>query len=295
MSYFGTSAKFIDSVRKGGLRPIETHDLSTVRVISSTGSPLAPENFRFVYDAIKRDVHLASISGGTDIVSCFVLGIPTKPVYGGQIQGPGLGMDIGVFDDDGRSLNSGKGELVCKRPFPSMPLMFWNDPDGTKYRAAYFERYRNIWCQGDFAQWTDHGGIMIHGRSDTTLNPGGVRIGTAEIYNQIERLDEILDSICIGQEWDGDVRVILFVVLKPGIVLDELLEKTIRRIIRTGASPRHVPAKIISVSSVPRTKSGKLAEIAVRDVVHGRAVKNQEALSNPEVLELYRNLKNLLE
>lgn len=295
MSYFGTSAKFIDSVRKAGLRPIETHDLSTVRMISSTGSPLAPENFRFVYDAIKREVHLASISGGTDIVSCFVLGIPTKPVYGGQIQGPGLGMDVDVFDVEGRSLNCGKGELVCKSPFPSMPLMFWNDPDETKYRSAYFERYRNTWCQGDFAQWTDHGGIMIHGRSDTTLNPGGVRIGTAEIYNQIERLDEVLDSICIGQEWDGDVRVILFVVLKPGVALDELLEKTIRTIIRTGASPRHVPEKIISVSSVPRTKSGKLAEIAVRDVVHGRIVQNQEALSNPEVLENYRYLRKLLE
>jgi acetoacetyl-CoA synthetase len=295
MTYFGTSAKFIDAVRKSGLRPIDTHDLSTVRVISSTGSPLAPENFRFVYDGIKRDVHLASISGGTDIVSCFVLGVPVKPVYVGEIQGAGLGMAVDVFDDDGRPVRGEKGELVCTRAFPSMPLMFWNDPDGAKYRAAYFERFDNIWCHGDFAEWTGHGGIIIHGRSDATLNPGGVRIGTAEIYNQVEQMEEVLEAICIGQDWDGDVRVVLFVRLAEGVALDEALEKRIKAKIRTGASPRHVPARIVAIADIPRTKSGKITELAVRDVVHGRAVKNKEALVNPEALDLYRDLPALRE
>jgi acetoacetyl-CoA synthetase len=295
MSYFGTSAKFIDAVRKSGLRPIETHDLSTVRVISSTGSPLAPENFRFVYDGIKRDVHLASISGGTDIVSCFVLGVPLKPVYVGEIQGPGLGMAVDVFDDDARPVKGEKGELVCTRAFPSMPLMFWNDADGTKYRSAYFERFDNIWCHGDFAEWTEHGGIIIHGRSDATLNPGGVRIGTAEIYNQVEQMEEVTEAICIGQDWDGDVRIVLFVRLAPGVALDEVLEKKIRTRIRAGASPRHVPARIVPVADIPRTKSGKITELAVRDVVHGRTVKNKEALVNPEALDLYRDMPALRE
>ena len=293
MTYFGTSAKFIDSVRKAGLRPGETHDLSSVRVISSTGSPLAPECFRFVYDAIKADVHLASISGGTDIVSCFVLGIPTKPVWIGEIQGPALGMAVDVWDDDGRPVKGEKGELVCTRPFPSMPIMFWNDAGGSKYRAAYFERFDNVWCHGDFAEWTAHGGMIIHGRSDATLNPGGVRIGTAEIYNQVEQLEEIAEAICIGQDWQDDVRVVLFVRLADGVVLDEALERTIRAKIRTGASPRHVPAKIVAVADIPRTKSGKITELAVRDVVHGRAVKNREALANPEALDLYRDLPAL--
>ena len=295
MTYFGTSAKFIDAVRKAELRPIETHDLSTVRVISSTGSPLAPENFRFVYDGIKADVHLASISGGTDIAACFVLGVPLKPVYVGELQGPGLGMATDVFDDEGRPVKGEKGELVCTRAFPSMPLMFWNDPDGAKYRAAYFERFDNIWCHGDFAEWTEHGGMIIHGRSDATLNPGGVRIGTAEIYNQVEQMEEVAEAICIGQDWDGDVRVVLFVRLADGVVLDEGLERKIRAKIRAGASPRHVPAKIVAVADIPRTKSGKITELAVRDVVHGRAVKNQEALVNPEALELYRDLAVLRE
>ncbi|RIK83941.1 MAG: acetoacetate--CoA ligase [Hyphomicrobiales bacterium] len=295
MTYFGTSAKFIDAVRKSGLRPIETHDLSSVRVISSTGSPLAPENFRFVHDGIKADVHLASISGGTDIVSCFVLGVPTKPVHIGEIQGPGLGMAVDVLDDEGRPVKGEKGELVCTRAFPSMPLMFWNDPEGAKYRAAYFERFDNIWCHGDFAEWTPHGGIVIHGRSDATLNPGGVRIGTAEIYNQVEQMEEIAEAICIGQDWDGDVRVVLFVRLAQGVALDEALEKKIRAKIRTGASPRHVPAKIVAVADIPRTKSGKITELAVRDVVHGRTVKNKEALVNPEALELYRDIPALRE
>ena len=293
MTYFGTSAKFIDAVRKSGLRPIETHDLSAVKVISSTGSPLAPENFRFVYDGIKRDVHLASISGGTDIVSCFVLGVPLKPVWIGEIQGPGLGMAVDVYDDDARPVRGEKGELVCTKAFPSMPLMFWNDPDGAKYRAAYFERFDNIWCHGDFAEWTEHGGMIIHGRSDATLNPGGVRIGTAEIYNQVEQLEEVAEAICIGQDWEGDVRVVLFVRLAEGVALDEALEKKIRIAIRTGASPRHVPAKIVPVADIPRTKSGKITELAVRDVVHGRTVKNKEALVNPEALELYRDMPQL--
>ncbi|MEO5321838.1 acetoacetate--CoA ligase [Mesorhizobium sp. CC13] len=293
MTYFGTSAKFIDSVRKAGLRPIASHDLGAVRTLSSTGSPLSPEDFQFVYDGIKRDVHLASISGGTDIVSCFVLGVPTEPVWTGEIQGAGLGMAVDVWDDAGRPVRGEKGELVCTRAFPSMPVGFWNDAGGEKYHAAYFDRFDNVWCHGDFAEWTAHGGLVIHGRSDATLNPGGVRIGTAEIYNQVEQLPEILEALCIGQDWDGDVRVVLFVRLAPGVALDADLEKRIRTKIRTGASPRHVPAKIVAVSDIPRTKSGKITELAVRDIVHGRPVKNKEALANPEALELYRDVEEL--
>jgi acetoacetyl-CoA synthetase len=280
-------------VRKSGLAPRATHDLSSLRLVASTGSPLSPEGFTFVYDGIKPDVHLASISGGTDIVSGFVLGIPLNPVWRGEIQGPGLGLAMDVWDEDGRPARGEKGELVCTRAFPSMPVMFWNDPDGAKYRAAYFERFDNVWCHGDFAEWTSHGGIVIHGRSDATLNPGGVRIGTAEIYNQVEQLEEVAEALCIGQDWDDDVRVVLFVRLAPGKVLDDALEKTIKTKIRTGASPRHVPAKIIAVADIPRTKSGKIVELAVREVVHGRPVKNQEALANPEALELFANLEAL--
>ncbi|GLS34320.1 acetoacetyl-CoA synthetase [Mesorhizobium albiziae] len=293
MTYFGTSAKFIDSARKAGLKPIKTHDLSTIRTVSSTGSPLSPEGFAYVYEAIKKDVHLASISGGTDIVSCFVLGVPIEPVWVGEIQGPGLGMAVDVWDDDGKPVRGEKGELVCTKAFPSMPVMFWNDPDGKKYHAAYFERFDNVWCHGDFAEWTGHGGIIIHGRSDATLNPGGVRIGTAEIYNQVEQLPEVLEAICIGQDWDGDVRVVLFVRLAAGITLDESLDKKIKAKIRSGASPRHVPARIVAVADIPRTKSGKITELAVRDMVHGRPVKNKEALANPEALELFRDLEAL--
>ncbi|PWK65300.1 acetoacetate--CoA ligase [Aminobacter sp. AP02] len=293
MTYFGTSAKFIDSVRKAGLRPIASHDLSTVRTISSTGSPLSPEDFQFVYDGIKRDIHLASISGGTDIMGCFVLGVPTEPVWVGEIQGPGLGMAVDVWDDNGHPVRGEKGELVCTKAFPTMPIGFWNDADGKKYHAAYFERFDNIWCHGDFAEWTAHGGMVIHGRSDATLNPGGVRIGTAEIYNQVEQMPEILEAICIGQDWDDDVRVVLFVRLATDIVLDEELEKRIRTKIRTGASPRHVPARIVAITDIPRTKSGKITELAVRDIVHHRAVKNKEALANPEALELYRDIPAL--
>ena len=290
---FGTSAKFIDAVRKAGLEPVKTHDLSSVTTITSTGSPLAPENFDFVYSGIKHDVHLASISGGTDIAACFVLGIPTQPVWKGEIQGPGLAMATEVWDDDGDPISSGKGELVCTMPFPSMPVMFWNDPDGAKYHSAYFERFDNVWCHGDFAEWTEHGGMIIHGRSDATLNPGGVRIGTAEIYNQVEQMEEVLEALCIGQEWDDDTRVVLFVRLAEGINLDEVLTKRIKTKIRTGASPRHVPAVIVPVADIPRTKSGKITELAVRDIVHGRAVKNQEALANPEALDLYRDIPAL--
>ena len=293
MTLFGTSAKFIDAVAKSGLVPMSSHDLSTVRLMTSTGSPLAPESFSFVYEKIKHDIHLASISGGTDIVACFVLGVPIKPVYKGEIQGPGLGLDVQVWSEDGRPIREGKGELVCARPFPTMPVMFWNDPDGAKYRAAYFERFDNIWCHGDFAEWTPHGGLIIHGRSDATLNPGGVRIGTAEIYAQVEQIPEVLEALAIGQTWDNDVRVVLFVRLAEGASLDADLEKRIKTQIRSGASPRHVPSKVVAVADIPRTKSGKITELAVRDVVHGREVKNKEALANPEALDFYRDLPQL--
>jgi len=293
MTYFGTSAKFIDTLRKSGLKPIDSHDLSTVRTVSSTGSPLSPEDFVFVYEGIKRDVHLASISGGTDIVSCFVLGVPTEPVWSGEIQGPGLGMAVDVWNDAGQSVRQEKGELVCTKAFPSMPVAFWNDSDGKKYHAAYFERFDNVWCHGDFAEWTEHGGMIIHGRSDATLNPGGVRIGTAEIYNQVEHMPEIAEALCIGQDFDHDVRVVLFVRLAAGVVLDDDLEKRIRLKIRAGCSPRHVPAKIVAVADIPRTKSGKITELAVRDIVHGREVKNKESLANPQALDLFRDLAQL--
>ncbi|HQF30066.1 MAG TPA: acetoacetate--CoA ligase [Hyphomicrobiales bacterium] len=293
ISVFGTSAKFIDAVKKAGIRPRDTHDLSTVRLITSTGSPLAAEGFDFVYDAIKPGVHLASISGGTDIAACFVLGIPLKPVWRGEIQGPALGMASDVWDENGNPVTGEKGELVCTRAFPSMPVQFWNDEGGAKYRAAYFERFPGVWCHGDFAEWTEHGGMIIHGRSDATLNPGGVRIGTAEIYAQVEQLPEILESIAIGQSWDNDVRIVLFVRLAEGVVLDEALEKKIRTRIRDGASPRHVPARIVAVADIPRTKSGKITELAVRDIVHGRPIGNREALANPEALDLYRDIAEL--
>ena len=294
MTYLGTSAKFIDTLRKSGLRPIDSHDLSSVRTVSSTGSPLSPEGFAFVYDGIKKDVHLASISGGTDIMACFVLGVPVEPVWSGEIQAAGLGMAVDVWDDEGRPVRQEKGELVCTMAFPSMPIAFWNDPGGEKYRAAYFERFPGVWCHGDWAEITAHGGIVIHGRSDATLNPGGVRIGTAEIYRQVEQLDEILESVVIGQHWEHDERIVLFVKLRDGLALDEDLRHRICRRIRENTTPRHVPARIVQVTEVPRTKSGKIVELAVRDVVHGRAVRNIEALANPEALEQYRNRKELL-
>ncbi len=292
-TFFGTSAKFIDSVKKADLHPSRTHDLSAVRTIASTGSPLAPESFEFVYSDVRPDVHLASISGGTDICACFAIGVPTLPVHKGELQAPGLAMAVDVVDEAGRPVRGEKGELVCTRPFPSMPVMFWNDPEGAKYRAAYFERFPGIWCHGDFAEITPTGGFVIYGRSDATLNPGGVRIGTAEIYAQVEQIPEVLEALAIGQEWDGDVRVVLFVRLAEGVELTEELAKAIRTKIRTGASPRHVPARIVAVEDIPRTKSGKITELAVRDVVHGRPVKNKEALANPDALDLYLDLPDL--
>ncbi|NNF76433.1 MAG: acetoacetate--CoA ligase [Rhizobiales bacterium] len=294
MTIFGTSAKFIDAVKKTGWEPKTTHSLETVRMMCSTGSTLAPESFDFVYDSIKSDIHLASMSGGTDICGCFVAGNPMGPVYRSEIQANGLGMGTNVYDDDGNPCPAGvKGELVCDKAFPSMPLMFWNDPDGAKYHAAYFDRFDNVWCHGDFAEWTENGGMVIHGRSDATLNPGGVRIGTSEIYAQVEKLSEVIEGLCIGQSWDDDTRIVLFVRLADGVTLDEELTKKIKSQIRTGASPRHVPGVVVAVDDIPRTKSGKITELAVRDVVHGREVKNKEALANPEALDLFKNIHEL--
>jgi acetoacetyl-CoA synthetase len=293
MTIFGTSAKFIDAVNKGGLEPAKSHSLSSVKTMLSTGSPLVPESFDFVYQKIKTDLCLASIAGGTDIVGCFVLGNPVLPVYRGEIQCRGLGLKVEVWDDDGRPLLGEKGELVCTAPFPSMPVGFWNDPDGARYRAAYFERFPNVWCHGDYVALSEHGGMIIYGRSDAVLNPGGVRIGTAEIYRQVEQLSEVVEALVIGQDWDNDVRVVLFVRLQPGHTLDENLIKKIKTQIRQNATPRHVPAKIVEVSDIPRTKSGKIVELAVREVVHNRPVKNQEALANPEALALFKNRPEL--
>ncbi len=290
---FGTSAKFIDACNKAGIRPKDSFDLSALRTICSTGSPLVAEGFDYVYDAVKGDLCLSSISGGTDIISCFVLGNPIGPVWRGEIQARGLGLKVEVWDEDGRPVVGEKGELVCAAPFPSMPIGFWNDAQGAKYHAAYFERFPNVWCHGDYVELTEHGGMIIYGRSDAVLNPGGVRIGTAEIYRQVEQLPEILESIVVGQGWDGDVRVVLFVRLQPGVALDDALQMRIRAQIRANTTPRHVPARIVAISDIPRTKSGKITELAVRDVIHGRKVKNKEALANPEALELYRDLAEL--
>jgi acetoacetyl-CoA synthetase len=297
MTHFGTSAKFIDAIAKIDLKPKETHRLERLRAILSTGSPLVAEGFDYVYRNIKDDLCLSSISGGTDIVSCFVLGNPMAPVWRGEIQCKGLGMAIEVFDEQGRALEGQKGELVCTRPFPSMPVGFWNDPDGAKYHAAYFEKYPNVWRHGDWCEVTAHGGIVIYGRSDAVLNPGGVRIGTAEIYRQVEQVEEVLESIVIGQDWPPqkpeDVRVVLFVKLKDGVQLDDALANRIKKRIRDNTTPRHVPAKILQVTDIPRTKSGKIVELAVRDVVHGRQVKNVEALANPEALAHFRERREL--
>ncbi|BBK35395.1 acetoacetate-CoA ligase [Allostella sp. ATCC 35155] len=295
MTLFGTSAKYIDALAKAGLEPGTTHDLATVRTITSTGSPLAPEGFEYVYRSVKTDVCLSSISGGTDIISCFALGNPIGPVWAGELQVRGLGMAVAVYDDEGRPVRGEKGELVCTAPFPSMPIHFWNDPDGAKYRAAYFERFPGIWCHGDYVELTEHDGLVIYGRSDAVLNPGGVRIGTAEIYRQVEQLPEVVESLVVGQDWDHDVRVVLFVRLREGLVLDDALRDRIRRQIRANATPRHVPAKILQVGDIPRTKSGKIVELAVRNVVHGRPVKNVEALANPEALEEFRDRAELAE
>ena len=296
ITLFGTSAKYLDAMKNAKLRPLDKFDLSALRTLASTGSVLAPESFDYVYESIKQDLCLASVSGGTDIVSCFVLGCPLLPVYRGEIQCRGLGMAIEVFDDDdGNSLNDEKGELVCTQTFPCQPVYFWGDADGQKYHNAYFARFENIWHHGDYVRLTERNGIVIYGRSDATLNPGGVRIGTAEIYRHVEQIEEVVESIVVGQDWDDDVRVVLFVVLQPGLVLDEELFGRIRSTVRIKCSPRHVPAKIIQVAEIPRTKSGKIVELAVRDVVHDREVKNIHSLANPEALALYRNLPQLQE
>ena len=297
ITVFGTSAKWLALTEKEGRRPVETHDLGALRSILSTGSPLAPHSFDYVYTQVKRDVRLSSISGGTDIISCFALGNPIGPVYRGEIQVRGLGMKVEVFDEEGRAAVGQPGELVCTAPFPSMPVAFWNDPDGAKYRAAYFEQYPNVWRHGDWAEITERGGMIIYGRSDATLNPGGVRIGTAEIYRQVEQLPEVVESIVIGQDMPSengiDVRVVLFVRLVEGLNLDDALREKIRAQIRANASPHHVPKKIVQVADIPRTISGKITELAVRNVVHGRPVKNADALANPQALELFRNLPEL--
>ncbi|MCE2516395.1 MAG: acetoacetate--CoA ligase [Alphaproteobacteria bacterium] len=294
---FGTSAKYIDAVRKSGYRPGDAVDLAHLKQICSTGSPLSTDGFAFIYDAIKTDLQLASISGGTDIVSCFVLGCPVKPVYGGEIQARGLGMAVDVWDDDGQPIRGEQGELVCTKPFPSMPIGFWGDDDGRKYRAAYFEHFPGIWRHGDWATLTEHDGIIIHGRSDATLNPGGVRIGTAEIYRQVEAFDEVAEALVIGQtiteDGASDVRVILFVRMAEGQALTDALKTAIAQAIRKGATPRHVPQVILDVADIPRTRSGKITELAVRDVVDGRQVKNTEALANPEALDYFRNRPEL--
>ncbi|MBL8309564.1 MAG: acetoacetate--CoA ligase [Burkholderiales bacterium] len=286
---FGTSAKYIDAIKKAGVVPRRSHALPALRAVLSTGSPLLPESFDYVYQCVKPDVHLASISGGTDIMACFAAGNPMLPVYRGELQCRGLGMATDVFDDGGHSRVGEMGELVCTQTFPSMPLYFMNDPDGARYRASYFERFPGLWCHGDWCQITEHDGMVIVGRSDATLNPGGVRIGTAEIYRQVETLPEVVESIVIGQIFHGDTRVVLFVKLAEGLRLDAALIAKIKERIRDNTTPRHVPARVVQVPDIPRTKSNKIVELAVRDVVHGRNVKNVDALANPEALEHFRN------
>ncbi|HVP15314.1 MAG TPA: acetoacetate--CoA ligase, partial [Terriglobales bacterium] len=293
ISVFGVSAKYLALIEKAGVEPARDHDLSALRAILSTGSPLAAHSFDYVYERVKRDVHLASITGGTDLVSCFALGNPTAPVWRGEIQCRGLGMAVEVFDGQGRSVVGEPGELVCTRPFPTMPLRFWNDPDGSRYRAAYFERFPGVWRHGDWAGRTVHDGLVVLGRSDATLNPGGVRIGTAEIYRQVERLPEVLECLAVGQDWEEDVRVVLFVRLRDRLTLDEPLRERIRREILAHTSRHHVPRKILQVPDLPRTLSGKLSELAVRAVIHGRAVENAEALATPGCLEHFRDLPEL--
>jgi acetoacetyl-CoA synthetase len=297
MTHFGTSAKYLDAAKKIGVVPRKDFSLGALRAILSTGSPLSPEGFDYVYQCVKEDVCLSSISGGTDIVSCFVLGCPIRPVWRGEIQCRGLAMQVEAFDENGRAVRGEKGELVCAAPFPSMPIGFWNDPDGSRYRAAYFERFPGVWRHGDWVEITERDGMVIYGRSDATLNPGGVRIGTAEIYRQVEQLDEVVESLVIGQDWPpgevGDTRVILFVKLFEGLTLDAELADRIKARIRANTTPRHVPAKIIQVPDIPRTKSNKIVELAVRELVHGREVRNVEALANPEALEYFRDLEEL--
>ena len=292
---FGISAKYIDALNNSKVVPKNNHDLSKLRTICSTGSPLSKDGFKYIYNKIKKDVHLSSISGGTDIVSCFVLGNLFQPVYAGEIQNKGLGMDVDIFNEKGLSIQNTKGELVCKKPFPSMPVKFWNDDGDRKYKSAYFEKYKNVWHHGDFAKITDNGGFIIFGRSDTTLNPGGVRLGTAEIYGVVEKFDEIQESIVIGQSWNNDIRIILFIVLNKGYHLTDGIKDKIKKAIRINTSPRHVPSKIISILEIPKTKNGKLVELAVKQSVEGKTIKNLEALANPDSLEQFKNIKELNE
>lgn len=289
----GTSAKFLDAAAKAGINPKVTHQLPHLKAVLSTGSTLAPEGFDYVYASIKSDVWLASMSGGTDMMGCFISGSPTLPVYRGQLQCRALALAVEVYNDDGVAVEQEKGELVCSAPFPSMPLGFWNDEDGSRYRAAYFEKFPGVWCHGDYVELTAEQGVVIYGRSDAVLNPGGVRIGTAEIYRQVEQLDEIVESIVVGQDWDNDVRVVLFVRLREGLTLDETLIGRIKNQVRSNTTPRHVPAVVIQVADIPRTKSGKIVELAVRNIVHNRPVKNRDALANPEALELFAALPEL--
>ena len=292
ITVFGTSAKYLSVCEKEGVVP-SRHDLSSLRMILSTGSPLSVASYDYVYREIKPDVHLASISGGTDIISCFALGNPNAPVYRGELQTRGLGMAVDIFDPEGRSIRGAPGELVCTRPFPSMPVAFWNDPDGSRYHNAYFAHFPNVWRHGDWAELTEHDGLIIFGRSDATLNPGGVRIGTAEIYRQVERLPEITESLVVAQEWEDDVRIVLFVRLREGMQLDAEMQERIRKEIRANASPHHVPRKIVQVTDLPRTINGKLSELAVRAVIHGRVAGNSDALANPEALEQFRGIPEL--
>ena len=293
ITLFGVSAKYIDTLRKSKISVKKKYKLKNLKTICSTGSPLSKDGFEYIYKNIKSDVHLASISGGTDIVSCFVLGNLYEPVISGQIQNKGLGLNVDILNEKGKSIKNARGELVCKNPFPSMPIKFWNDKKNEKFKKAYFNRYSNIWHHGDYAEINKNGGIIIYGRSDTTLNPGGVRLGTAEIYSEIEKFDEIKESIVVGQAWDNDVRIVLFIVLNQNYKLDQNLIMKIKKQIRTNASPRHVPDKIISVYDVPRTKNGKLVELAVKNTIEGNEIKNKEALLNPEILEQFKNLKEL--
>ncbi len=293
ISIFGTSAKWIAAVEKAGIKPRESHKLLTLKTILSTGSPLADESFDYVYRDVKERLMLSSISGGTDIVSCFALGNPLLPVYRGELQCRGLGLKVEILNDAGEPVRGEKGELACTAPFPCMPVSFWNDPNGEKYHNAYFSKIPNVWCHGDHALLTEHDGIVIYGRSDAVLNPGGVRIGTAEIYRQVEQLPEVLESIAVGQDWDHDVRVILFVRLREGIKLDDALRDRIKKQIRDNTTPRHVPARILQVTDIPRTISGKITELAVREAIHGRPVKNTDALANPQALEQFRNRAEL--
>ena len=294
INVFGVSAKYIDTIKKSGISPVSTHDLKSLNTILSTGSPLMPESFDYVYESIKSDVCLSSISGGSDIISCFVLGCPILPVRRGEIQCRGLAMAVDVCDDNGQSLQGQKGELVCKSPFPSMPIGFWNDPEQKQYHAAYFEKYPGVWWHGDYVELTENCGMIMYGRSDAVLKPGGIRIGTAEIYRQVEQVDEVLESLVVGQNIEVDCKIILFVILRKGVTLSEELKIKIKQQVKLNASPHHVPAKIMQVTDIPRTKSGKIMELAVCNIMHGRPVKNLDALANPDALEQYKRIKENL-